>query len=62
MIYINHMHYHAVLYKQFDISYKYGVVSVMYEKCAFSDSNFLEDFELLDIFKNVQFSFFQNKV
>ena len=56
------MHYRFVLYKQFDISYKYGVVSVMSEKCAFSDSNFLEDFELLDIFKNVQFSFFQNKV
>ena len=62
MIYNNHMHYRFVLYKQFDISYKYGVVSVMSEKCAFSDSNFLEDFELLDIFKNVQFSFFQNKV
>ena len=40
----------------------YGVASVMSKKCAFSDSNFVEDFLLLDIFKNVQFSFFQNKV
>ena len=62
MIHINHMHYHVVLYRILYISYHYGVVSVMFEKCAFSDSNFLEDFELLDIFKNVQFSFFQNKV
>ena len=44
------MHYHAILYKLLYLSYKYGVVSVMSEKCAFSDSNFLEDFELLDIF------------
>ena len=57
------MHYHAILYKLLYLSYKYGVVSVMSEKCAFSDSNFLEDFlNFWTFLKMSNFHFFKTKV